>query len=221
MQLPLTNPESGPKFTPSLLRDAYLCFDEVAPHHSLTFGQMQPPAGEEAWRDSGLLDFVERSMIGSMGDLRDIGAMVHGAWFKNRLQYWVGVFNGPDGTVLMDPNTNEGGNRAADRESKDLAWRIAAWPLWQPSRWYGCLELGYARTDGWRGTAAKLNRTNPANDFITPRTAINRQSAWAWYTPGAAAAGWWLAGRMGLRAWPLQLYQRADQPVGNRHLLWL
>jgi phosphate-selective porin len=180
---------------PQVLQDAYLNFYGFVPHHDFTIGQFKPPSGEEAWRNSGYLDFVERAMCTGISNVRDEGVMAHGTWLDNRVQYWVGLFNGADGTVLSDPEIVEGGNRSADHSFKDIDWRIAVRPVWCTDHWYGKLELGYARTDGYRGNSG--NPYNPAqavNGLDEEKTAINRQAAWAWYRPGEQVKGWWLRG---------------------------
>jgi phosphate-selective porin len=194
---PLTAATFGSTIRPQLLQDAYINFHDVVPHHDFTLGQFKPPAGEEAWRNSGQLDFVERAMVTGVNNVRDIGAMVHGSWIDGRVQYWVGLFNGPDGTVLTDPEIVEGGNRSDDNDAKDIVWRVAVRPVWNVEKWHGRLELGYHRTDGYRGESAGIDRDTPLNALNSPVTAINRQGAWVWYRPGAAVKGWWLRGEWG------------------------
>jgi hypothetical protein len=191
---------------PQLMQDAFISVHDLIPHHDFQMGQFKPPSGEEAWRSSGLLDFVDRSMVTAINNVRDIGVMVHGTWFPSkkgdastgRLQYWFGAFNGPNGTVLTDPELVEGGNRSDDNNAKDFCWRIAGQPIWNAEKWYGRLEVGVARTDGYRGKSG--NSFNP-NAFINSIdrtvTAINRQAAWAWYRPGGPVKGWWLRGEWG------------------------
>ena len=115
-----------------------------------------------------------------------------------RFQYWFGAFNGPNGTVLTDPELVEGGNRSDDNNAKDFCWRIAGQPVWDAEKWYGRLETGIARTDGYRGKSG--NSFDPSS-FInsTDRTvtAINRNAAWVWYRPGGPTKGWWLRGEFG------------------------
>ncbi|MCY3023938.1 MAG: porin [Planctomycetota bacterium] len=202
---PVANPTFGSAIRPQLLQDAYINYHDVVPHHDFTIGQFKPPSGEEAWRNSGQLEFVERAMVTGINNVRDIGAMVHGTWLPTnpdnpmtgRVQYWFGVFNGPDGTVLTDPEINEGGNRSDDNDAKDFAWRIAVRPVWNPDKWYGRLELGYHRTDGYRGESSGIDRDTPLNAINEPQTAINRQGAWVWFRPGAEVKGWWLRGEWG------------------------
>lgn len=194
---PVAAGQFGPRIRPTLLQDAYINYHGVVPHHDFTIGQFKPPAGEEAWRSSGQLEFVERAMVTAINNMRDIGVMLHGTWLENRVQYWVGGFNGPDGTVLTDPEVFFGGNRSDDNDAKDLAWRVSVRPVWSKEKWYGRLELGYHRTDGVRGEAAGIDRNTPLNALNSPHTDINRQGAWAWYRPNGPVKGWWLRGEWG------------------------
>ena len=196
----------GNGINPQILQDAFISFHDLIPHHDFQIGQFKPPSGEEAWRASGLLDFVDRSMVTAINNVRDIGVMAHGTWFYSkkgdsstgRLQYWVGAFNGPNGTVLTDPEIVEGGNRSDDNYAKDFCWRIAGQPIWDAEKWTGRLEIGVARTDGYRGKSG--NSFDPQH-FINSTnrtvTAINRQSAWLWYRPGGPTIGWWMRGEWG------------------------
>ena len=193
---------------PQLLQDAYIEFYNCLPHHEFRIGQFKPPSGEESWRNSGQLDFVERAMVTGINNIRDIGVMTHGSWFMTdkkdfatgRLQYWAGVFNGPDGTVLSDPEIVEGGNRSDDNSDKDFAWRMLGHPLWDKKALSGRLEVGIARTDGYRGRASSGAAFDPAlqiNGIDRERIAINRQSAWLWYRPGGPVRGWWMRAEYG------------------------
>ena len=194
----------GIPYQAQLLQDAYINVHGIIPHHDVTVGQFKPPSGEEAWRNSGQLEFVERAMVNGISNVRDQGIMAHGTWFDGRLQYWAGVFNGPDNSVLVDPEIFEAGNRTDDNDEKDFAWRIMGRPLWNKDKWTGRLELGYARTDGMHGEAhrngepeATPNGPQFSNGTNNLNTWINRQSAWFWYRPGSLARGFWLRGEYG------------------------
>lgn len=200
--------------TPSLLQDAFLEFHDFVPHHEFRIGQFKPPSGEESWRSSGSLDFVDRSLVGARNNVRDIGVMMQGAWFQTkadnldtgRIQYWVGAFNGVGGTVLTDPELSEGGNRSDDNSQKDVGTRILVRPLWEDECWMGRLEFGYARTDGIRGKdghpttgaggagGTTFPNENGLNEY---KNAITRQSAWGYYAPNGAAKGLWFRGEWG------------------------
>jgi hypothetical protein len=188
----------GNSITPQLLQDVYLNFHGIVPHHDFTLGQFNPPMGEEAWRHSGQLDFVERAMVTNVNNVRDIGAMIHGTWLENRVQYWVGAFNGPDGTVLPYADITEGGNRSDDNDAKDIVVRLAVRPVWNAEKWHGCLEVGGARTDGIRGESGNgYDPSKAINGLNRTKTDINRTAAWVWYRPGGEVRGWWFRGEYG------------------------
>jgi len=190
--------QAGNTIVPQLLQDCYINFHDVVPYHDFTIGQFKPPSGEEAWRNSGQLEFVERAMVTGLNNVRDIGAMVHGSFLEGRVQYWAGVFNGPFGTVLSNPELVEGGNRSDDNDEKDFAWRVQFRPVWNKDKWHGRLELGYSRTDGLHGEGySEAGRDTPVNGLNVEKTWINRNAAWAWYRPGGPVAGWWLRGEWG------------------------
>ncbi len=183
---------------PRVLQDAYINFSGYVPHHSFTIGQFKPPAGEEAFRNSGQLDFVERAMVTGINNVRDLGAMVSGTWFDDRLKYSFGAFNGPSGTILSDPEITEAGNRTDDNSKKDFAWRIAGRPVWDTKKWYGRLELGYAQTNGVHGgNGQEYDPDFSTNSLDRQRTAVRRNAAWAWYRPEGPVKGWWLRGEWG------------------------
>jgi len=187
--------QAGNTIIPQVLQDAYINYHVDGWHHDFTIGQFTPPAGEEANRNSGQLDFVERAMATGVAKVRDIGVQVHGSWWDGRLQYWAGVFNGATGTILADPEILEGGNRSSTQDDKNISFRIAARPVWNAEKWYGRLEVGYGRTDGSNGSSGQAFDSSKAiNGMNQQKTAVNRQGAWAWYRPGDAVRGWWFRG---------------------------
>lgn len=182
-----------------LLQDAYITFDGYVPHHAFSVGQFKPPSGEEASRNSGQLDFVERSLVTGINNVRDIGVVINGYWLNDRVRYAFGAFNGPSGSILSDPEVSEAGNRSDDNDEKDFAWRVAARPVWSTEKWFGRLEVGYHRTDGLHGEAGKgfdpdFGIVNAVN---LEQTKVWRQGAWAWYRPNGPVRGMWLRGEWG------------------------
>jgi len=199
-------------FHPSLLQDAWVVvhdfdngfFDDqkAVSHNTFAIGQFKPPAGEEASRDSGSLDFVERSMVTGINNVRDLGAALYGKFFDDRLKYQLGFFNGPAGTVLTDPEVVEAGNRPDDNNAKDFAWRIQGRP-WSIDEKdlkfkYG-LELGYFRTDGVHGGAGQDFDPNfgVLNKLDRRNTHISRQGAWLYLKPNGEVRGLWIRGEYG------------------------
>ena len=183
---------------PRLLQDAYVNIFDVLPNHFFTIGQFKPPSGFEASRSTDSLDFVERAMVSGINNVRDLGVGISGLWLEGRLRYELGLFNGPTGTVLSDPEIVEAGNRSDDNDEKDFAWRIIYQPIWDAQKWYGRLELGYTRTDGIHGESGQeFDPDFSLNAINLSRTSIWRQGAWAWYRPGGPVRGWWFRGEWG------------------------
>ena len=186
------------QFSPHLLQDCYINVANVIPHHTFTMGQFKPPAGEEAFRNSGQLDFVERAMVTGINNVRDIGAMISGTFFQDRLKYSAGFFNGPSGTILSDPEITEAGNRPDDNNSKDFSWRIAGRPVWDTKRWFGRLEIGGARTDGQHGASGQeYDPDFSVNGLNRQKTSVSRSDGWVWYRPNGPVKGFWMRGEWG------------------------
>src|SRR5581483_1586963 len=166
-------------------------------------GQFKPGIGEEGLRSSAQLDFVERSFIGFLADSRDLGASVHGTWWDDRFQYWVGVFDGA-GNYLQSAGQFQ--NRADDNSNKDLNYRMLVRPIWSGNDECGChsdcwgkLELGASGRFGKHGGEFAEGNGIPPAPFDTPLDGLNRQRTWAqwhdfwfYYAPGSIARGLWL-----------------------------
>jgi hypothetical protein len=204
------NMQAGSVLSNRLLQDAYINYHSShIPHHDFTIGQFKPPMGEEGNRSSGQLDFVERAMINQFSNQRDLGIMVHGWWWDERFQYWIGAFD----TAGTFHNTFASlQNRSDDNDAKDLAWKIMLRPLWRDEKW-GSLEIGYSRQDGVHGESGTgynvvlivppggvppwywdIAAVPTVDGLSLQETHANRQYAWAWYRPGGPVRGWWLRG---------------------------
>ncbi|GMV80899.1 MAG: hypothetical protein AMXMBFR7_20830 [Planctomycetota bacterium] len=175
-----------------LLEDAWVDLHGVIPHHSLRVGQMKRRLGEEGWRDAGELDFVERAMITQPASVRDQGVMMHGSWWDDRIQYWVGAFNGAGSAF------ERRSNRSDDNDEKDVLGALQVRPLWGHETW-GDLELGYSMVYGTGGEAGSRNLNNPTGldglnrvDFIHAM-----QLGWLMYRPAGPMKGFWLRGEWG------------------------
>lgn len=194
--------QNGTARSNRLLQDAYINYydESIIPHHDFTLGQFKPPASEEGNRNSGQLDFAERAMINQFSNQRDLGVMVHGTWFSDRLQYWIGAFDGA-GSFQQTFAVNQ--NRSDDNDAKDLAERITGRPVWDAEKWYGRLEVGYSRQDGIHGESGRGQVGTPGatswsvDGLSLQETHANRSYAWAWYRPGGPVRGWWLRGEWG------------------------
>src|SRR6185295_7798936 len=148
--------------------------------------------------NSGQLDFVERSMINQFSNQRDLGVMVHGTWWHDRFQYWMGAF---DAAGNFHNSFASYQNRSDDNDDKDFAWRALVRPIWNMKNW-GSLELGYSRQDGIHGESGKGSRIdNFPLTLVLDTDGLNlqqstafREYAWAWYRPGGPIKGWWFRG---------------------------
>jgi hypothetical protein len=187
----------GSGAVPRLLEDAYINYHGVVPHHDFTIGQFQAGMGEEGLRSDAQLEFVERSFLGQMANLRDLGVLVHGTWWDDRFQYWFGVFNGAGNYHLSGGAFGQIGqfqNRSDDNDEKDFNFRILIRPLWKDETW-GSIELGWSSRMGTHGEASN------ADPIAAPINGLNRNENWAlwhdaWgsYFPGGPVRGMWVRG---------------------------
>ncbi|MBI3830645.1 MAG: hypothetical protein HY291_14080 [Planctomycetes bacterium] len=174
-----------------MLQDAYINVHGVLPHHDSTIGQFRRRLGEEGSRDSSQLDFVERSMITQLADMRDLGSELHGTWWDDRFQYWLGVFDGA-GTAFQQRQ-----NRSDDNDEKDWVGSFLVRPLWKNETW-GSIEVGASIMHGLGGEAGghyPFNR--PVDGLNRPSTVHQLLYAWASYMPGGPVKGWWIRGEWG------------------------
>lgn len=190
----VANVQSGAGSVPKLLQDAFIHYHGHIPHHDFKLGQYKPPFGEEGIRSSSALDFAERSMLGQLGDRRDIGITIHGNWWgekDGRFQYWLGAFNSPGNYVGSGGDFQ---NRSDDNDAKDLLYRVLVRPLWKKDNW-GSLELGMSSEMGRHGESGTTNPIDfPLNGLNRLKTWAIRHDAWAQYYPGGPVRGWWFKG---------------------------
>ena len=182
---------SGGGTASRLLEEAWIRYHGVIPHHDFQLGTIIRPIGEEGPRSSGLLDFVERAMINQNQCIPAVGGHLHGTWWDDRLQYWLGAYDG------AGPGFAPRYNRSDDNDDKDFLGKILVRPVWKDEKW-GSLELGYSLVYGYGGEAGGhwfgAYRVDGLN---FPRTVHVNQHAWASYMPGGPVRGWWLRGEFG------------------------
>ena len=125
--------------------------------------------GEEGVRDSAMLDFAERSMIGFQGDNRDMGVVAHGSfWGKDcsdvdgRFQVWAGVLDGA-GTFYNPGNMQ---NRSDTNQSKDFTAAFQVRPIW--SDCWGKFEVGASYFGGTHGAQDNDTSSYAAVTAATP-----------------------------------------------------
>jgi len=184
---------NGDGYNNKLLQDAYINFHTIVPHHDFTIGQFKRQIGEEGSRNSEELDFVERSMITQVASVRDMGVQAHGSWWDDRLQYWLGAFNGA-GTAFQSRY-----NRSDDNDSKDFVGSLLIRPIHKDETW-GSLELGgsylFGRS-GEAGSSGLLGNNQAINGLNRESTAKNMAYLWASYMPQGPMKGMWARGEYG------------------------
>jgi hypothetical protein len=185
--------QSGSGAVPRLLQDAYINYHGVIPCHDFTIGQFKPAFGEEGIRSSANLEFIERSFIGIVGDLRDTGVQVHGTFWEDRFQYWAGIFNGA-GNYYGSGGDQQ--NRSDDNDAKDVVARVLVRPIWdEECEDWGRLELGYSFQFGTKGEASGEDPAGaPINGLNRNETSALRHAAWLSYHAGGSVRGLWLRG---------------------------
>ena len=195
--------QSGTGTTNRMLQDAWIDYHDALPHHDFLVGQVHPWFGEEGIRTSRELDFCERSQIGFIGDSRDLGASVHGAWWdvdektpawsanpSGRFQYWVDIMDGA-GTYH---SAGAYQNRPDDNSQKDVGYRVLVRPTWKDATW-GSAEIGMSSQMGKHGDAGNLDPIlDPVNGLNRKKTWAYRHDAWLYYAPGAMLKGLWMRG---------------------------
>ncbi|MCZ7646423.1 MAG: OprO/OprP family phosphate-selective porin [Planctomycetota bacterium] len=192
----IRNPQvrSGSGEANRALQDAYINYHGAIPHHDFTVGQFKRHLGEEGTRDSKSLDFTERAMITQLADLRDLGIQVHGSWWDERFQYWIGGFDGA-GTAFQQRQ-----NRANDTDNFDLVAAVLLRPLWQDEKW-GSIEIGYSFMGGNGGDGGNFARAtaSPYDGLQRRETYHSLMYAYGMWKAGSESPvrGWWVRGEWG------------------------
>jgi len=186
----IANVQTGAGAAPRLLQDAYINYHGVVPHHDFTIGQFLPAVGEEGIRSNAELEFVERSMVGLVNAYaRDLGASLHGRWWDDRFQYWLGMFDGAGNYYL---SAGQQANRADDNDAKDLNFRFLVRPLWD-HECMGSLELGFSGEMGKHGKQGNPDPiTDPVNGLNRRSTWASKYAPWVYYRAPGPAKGLWL-----------------------------
>lgn len=159
--------------------------------HAFRFGQFKEPFSLECQtRDKGLY-FAERSIAYSLTPKRDVGAMAHGSFFQDALNYGFGAFNG-DGVD---------GSSGGDRDDPEIAARLVVRPFkpfavgWLDnfqigaSATYGAMSLSNVnlevKSTGMIGTDRNLFTLKQNTKFgvlrdVGDRTRLGVEGVWAW-----------------------------------------
>ncbi|MBA2565013.1 MAG: hypothetical protein H0V09_06275 [Gemmatimonadetes bacterium] len=99
------------------IQDAYLNV-RLLPQAQVQIGQFKVPFGREWASSAHWIDFIERATVSdeTRAD-RQMGAALHGTLGEERLEYWLGTFNG---TRV---------NRPDDNDAKELLFRVVLQPI--------------------------------------------------------------------------------------------
>jgi hypothetical protein len=184
--------QTGAGAAPRLLQDAYINYHGVVPHHDFTIGQFKPYISKEGLMGNAELDFVERSMVGQTGGVRDLGVQIHGSWIDERVQYWLGAMDGAGDYFGTQGQLQ---NRSDNNDDKDFFVAANFRPVWKQEKW-GSLELGGSYQFGTHGETGTEDPVNIGvlNGLNRHQDTAQRLHAWASYAPGSVARGWWIKG---------------------------
>ncbi len=159
------------------LQDGYVGWKRH-PEYSLRIGQMKEPFSLETLNSSRFMSFVERSPMSLLAPGRDIGLLLHGKAWEERLEYGLGVFNGNGRNVASDAN-----------DDKDVVARLVVKPF-APSEdpWTKGIRVGGAITYGSEKQAfGSLAAPDSGTTFLTmtsgvrsrqDRRRLNVEGAW-------------------------------------------
>ena len=194
-----TNPTS------TLWRDVFVNYRRFR-RFQVRAGQFKIPFGADQLHSTASNEFAFRSLIGNyLAPGRDIGVMVHGKLFKQRLEYQAGVFR-HDGRRIRQVDDSPSGDRT-------IAGRLVTAPFsWvKPPRLLGSLkdlELGAAFTQSYvpEGLSSPRGRTWYGTHNYFPRVNVQGQR---WRT-GVDLD--WTPGPFSLRA---EVIQVSDERLGQ------
>ncbi|MBI4546123.1 MAG: hypothetical protein HY703_13065 [Gemmatimonadetes bacterium] len=130
-----------------------------SPYASLRIGQFKEPLSLEGLHSDQYWDFVERSLIVSTQlPLEDLGILLYGKFWRQRIEYGLGWFNG------------RGKNLTDNNDDKDVAARIVLTP-WKHARarLLRNLNLGvsYSRGENEESLGGSRFRTGAGTTFWT------------------------------------------------------
>ncbi len=159
----------------------------VAPFVSFRAGQMKTPFSLEQYTSVKNTIFAERSMGFLLTPLRDVGLMAHASFWKDRIYYGVGLFNGDglDDAVGGDSDSPEFTGRIVYAHFRNMNM-----PLWNWFQVGG--SYSYARAD--RNNVKVLLVTSGLTEFfevnssakfniirdVDARTRYGAELAWAY-----------------------------------------
>jgi phosphate-selective porin len=183
------------------IRDAYIDFK---PWKTLQFqaGQYKVPFSQEVGTGDTSVELIERSLVAVLypdaaGTFRAPGATAHGVLMDDRVQYWVGIFNGKG--LVANNTTNE----------PEAVARLRIYP-WKKSssEWLKGFAIGgsinHSRSKGLSNELSFSGVTNDSEFTFFPQFRIN--GGIERYNGHFQ----WLVGRWGLRGEYTQILEKRD-----------
>ena len=177
-------------FGQASLQDAFLNA-RFAESFKVRAGKFKPPVGLEFLQSPNNLFLYERAYPTGLVPGRDVGVMIYGSVFDQRLDYAAGIFNGPVDGQSLNVDTND---------AKDVMARLFARPFRTADSVIDGIGIGIAATIGDE-TVGGAGQSNLPN-YRTP----GRQTFFS-YRPNAQAdgqrtriapQGYWYAGPFGV-----------------------
>ena len=129
---------------------------------SVRMGQFKEPFSLEWQSTNRTLFFAERSTAYSLSPKRDMGLMISGCFFRDKILYSAGLFNG-DGT--------DGSSAGNEHDEPEVAVRTVVIPFKASStRWLSSFQTGFS------GTYAKIDTLNVNLNVKSPGMAGTQHS---------------------------------------------
>lgn len=153
----------------NFLQDAFLNI-HYTPKFQVQFGKFKEPVSLELLQSDSKLLFVERGLPTLLAPNRDVGIMVHGELFDDRLNYALGIFNGVTDGGSDDVETSNSG--------KEFAGRVFAHPFKSAeNKLLHDLAFGIGGSYGDRGEELPGYVTTGRQRFFTYRTGLGTNAA--------------------------------------------
>ncbi|MBI5582410.1 MAG: hypothetical protein HY892_01170 [Deltaproteobacteria bacterium] len=149
-----------------VLQEGWLEYKKY-PSFRVRAGQVFEPFSLEAIYSALWTDFMERAVIvNSVSPQEDIGVMIFGKFWDNRVEYGIGAFNG------------QGRNREAVVDDKDLTGRLVFSPFLHSSSLAALKKLSFGGSYGTGNNKQDLSgfdlRTEATTTFLDIQTGVNQ-----------------------------------------------
>jgi len=168
------------------LLDAYLDA-RVAPFVSFRVGQFKTPFSLEQYTSVKNIIFAERSMGFLLTPLRDVGLMAHASFWKDRIYYGVGLFNGDglDDAVGGDSDSPEFTGRIVYAPFRNMSLPLLNWFQVGGSYSYAKADRNNVKIIDVTSGLTEFFNVNSAAKFniirdVDARTRYGAELAWAY-----------------------------------------